>query len=469
MLSLEVNMTVAMLALAVTSVLTLAVLILMLPLRIPAGRSLIYLIAFSLPFLGAQYLIGDSKPIFPINLCLADVFVFPAAIYLLLQKFRLKAPMDLPLLWLFWLFFLWMLVSLYAGIYKYSLEVYRPSNMVQAVKFFILIIYFYVIVNLVRDADDLKGFVMAWGLSGGISAFLGIVGSLLYQIFGISTTLSRSFRAMGTFGNPNMYSGHILISFFLAFVYFKLGGKKWVFISLLIVYLVGLIMSASKGGMIAFLIAFIVFAILLPQYRIKSLAILTTFLLVCSGLFLITDTGTIYIERLMQVTDTQTFSARSRLFLWDASFEVWKDNPFLGVGRGKIGEVSSVKENEWQLHDRRTRRRLLQEEREENDYIVSHSTYISLLCETGIIGLFLFISIMATFLHRVIRSLVSLESSSGYYFIVACLGAALTGILVQGIVTNVENLRSLWCLAGLICVISDWILYDKTVFKELAW
>jgi O-antigen ligase len=251
------------------------------------------------------------------------------------------------------------------------------------------------------------------------------------------------------------------LSFFLTFIYFKLGGKRWIFITLVFIYISGLIMSGSKGGAIAFLIAFFTFAIIVPQYRVKSFAIIGLFLLVFSGYSFISgkygDTENVSSSaRLMQITDTQTFSARSRLFLWGAAFEVWTDNILVGIGRGKLGEVTRLKERAWQLHGTGPRIYPGQEKQKENDYVVSHSTYISFLSETGIIGLLLFISIMATVLYRAVRFLISLDSSSNYYIIMACLGAALTSILAQGIVTNVENYRSLWCLAGMIFAVSYW-------------
>jgi O-antigen ligase len=306
---------------------------------------------------------------------------------------------------------------------------------------------------------------MAWMLSGAIVALLGIIGSLLYQMYGIPVIFSDFYRAEGTYGDSNMYAGHMLMNFFLAFVYFRLGGKRWVFISLPLIYLVGLFMSSSKGGMFAFLVALTAFATIVPQYRVRSFAIIGTILLVFSGTSLISG-NLLNFERLSQITDTEDYSTQSRLALWRASYEVWNDNLLFGVGRGLFGKVSGAQEKLVQQIQNDTRRRHVKEVlRESGDYVVSHNTYLSFLCETGIIGFLLFIAIMATFFHRVVRSLVSLDSSSNSYIVMACLGAALTGIFVQGMSINIENFRSLWCLAGLIFAISNWTTYNKTVFK----
>jgi O-antigen ligase len=444
--------------LAVLTVITVSSLIFIKVKNIAINRLFLFLIVFSLPLLGAMFLSGGQSFFMPINISLADIFIPPAAIYLLYKKFSENRRIDLPLLWPFLLFFMWVSVSLYAGSYKYNFVVQNTSNLVMLVKFWILLFYFYIIKNLIREPQDYKIFVLAWLLSGTISGLLGITGSLAYQILGITNIFSLAFRAMGTFGNPNLFSIQMVMCFFLAFIYNNEGGNKWLFLGLLGIFFSALIMSASKGAMLGFFVSLAVFIILTPKYRVRSFAILIPLFVVFSVAILISDKGSVYIERLSQVTDSQSFSARSRMLLWKSAFEVWQKNPIFGVGRGYYGEVSDAYENRWQILDNRARRHQTHQDDGQGQHLVTHSTYLALLCETGIIGLILFLFIIGAIILRVFKSLNALESSSSNYIVLVCLGVALISTLVQGVVTNVENNRSLWCLAGAIFSVSDWVL-----------
>ena len=445
--------------LAVMSVFSVTALIFIKTKGISTRRLFIFMLTFGLPILPAKYILGSQMAI-PVNFSLADIFVVPAAFYLLFNKSRSEVQIDLPLLRLFFLYFLWLVISLYAGNYKFGLEVSIPSNLVTFIKFWLLIIYFYLFKNLVRNYDDLKDFLLASTLTGTLIALLGIGGALIYQVLGIPNMVSQAFRAMGTFGNPNMYSGYMLISFFLAFIYFELCGKRWQFYSLLAIFFLGLIMSASKGAMMGFVFAFITFAAL-SKYRVKAFAILLLLLIFASVAFLSSGKSSVYIDRLSQVGDTQTFSARSRILLWSSALKVWQKSILLGVGSGNYGKVSGVFDERWQLYGREYRTTLAQQGDQGADFVRVHSTYLSLLCETGIIGLLLFLTIIAFFFSRIVRSLLILDPSSSLHLTMVCLGAGMLGILAHSMVSNMENFRNMWCLAGVIYSVSDGALNPK--------
>jgi O-antigen ligase len=350
------------------------------------------------------------------------------------------------------------MLGLYAGGYKYNLDVRGVSIIVQLVKFMTLVFYFYVVRNLLREEGDIRTFVFWWMISAGITGLAGIVGAMAYQFLGISSSFSSEFRAMGTFGNANMYAGHMVLSLFLSVAYLELGGRKWLFAAFVPIYLVGLLLSASKGAMLGFLIAGVAFVVIVPKYRIKSMGIIIPGIIALSVTFVLSDKGSIYIERLSQVTDRQTFSQRSRLLLWSNAVDVWGKNPLVGVGRGNFGAVSNVYDERWTILDERARLRSVEEGEEGRDNVYVHSTYLAFLCETGAIGLALFLAIIGVFMSRVFKALMSLPPDSKYYAIIASLGAALTGVLTQGIVTNVENNRGMWCIAGVVFAASEWAL-----------
>jgi O-antigen ligase len=400
--------------------------------------------------------------IMPINLSLADICVLAAAFYLFIKKFRLEIQIDLPLLWLFVLYFLWVIIGLYAGIYKFNLQMSYLSFLIVIFKLWLLFIYFYVFINLVRNIDDLKVFLFASTIAGAINALLGIIGASAYQVFGIEGPFSIGFRATGTFGNANMFSAYMLISFFLTLIYFQLYRKRWEIFILLPVYILGLFLSASKGAMLAFLVCFITLLALSLRHHKKAFVIMILLLIVASLIIISSYNDSIYVNRFSTITSTQSFSARSRILLWDSAIKLWQKAPLMGVGTGNYAKISEVYNERWRLLQPQHRDILTQEGDEVADFIRVHSTYIALLCENGIIGLLLYLAFITFIFYRVVQSLITLDSTSIMYLTMICLGISLLGILMQAVVNNFENFRNMWCLTGVIYSASDFALNPKS-------
>jgi O-antigen ligase len=421
--------------------------------RIDPHRLFIVALVGALPLLSATAVSQAAKSVLAVNLCAAD-FVIPFAIaFLLLRRLYRADSLDLSLWWAFVLFFVWILVSMYIGINRYRLDPLAFSNFVTIAKFWALLAYFYVMLNLIRDLGDFRAFIYTWLWSEAAVALLGIGGSLLYVFFHIVTPFSAEFRGHGTFGNPNMFAGHMLVGFFLAFIYRILDGKRWLFVGFILVHFSAIVTSASKGGLVAFTLGFCVFIVLIPRHRLKLLAAGSAFAMLLVGSYFVSDTTKVYVDRILQLADPDANTYQARFTLWGEALGTWSDNFVFGVGRGNF---QLEEQEESQLGGSKMAKLGYEGFSKQQSEI--HSTFISLLCETGTIGFIIFIGIMALFILRLLQCLLFLDSTSPSYQIVVALLAAVLGMLGQGAVANVEEARGLWVLLGVVYASSGMIL-----------
>ncbi|MBC2713703.1 MAG: O-antigen ligase family protein [Desulfobacteraceae bacterium] len=434
--------------------------------HVPLNRLFIMPIVFCLPLLNATLLGTIFKSGSFVNISLSDIFLVPAFFYVCHDKFLRSRNFNLPMFWLFWIYFLWIILSLYVGTHKYDLQFFTLPNVVAVIKFPTLLAYFYVFEHFVKNDADLKTYVTAWGLSACIVAMMGIAGSLLYLFFRIDTPFAGHFRALGTFGNPNMFAGYMTMTFCLSFIYLALGGKRWLFMIIILLSVLSVVMAASKGAFIAFFCAFMVIGLLFPRFRFKFIVTGAAAMAVLISTFFLDSTIQIYSKRLFDIEGGIATSFDTRTYLWGESLKVWEENFLCGVGKDnlvkvltgateELGEISQGKNKDNSGKDTKVQ-------------LVSHSTYIGLLCEMGTIGLILFLALLAVFLARLISTIIMLNPYSNAYLIMVSMLAALVGVMTQGGVTNVEDSRSFWMLLGLIYSVSERIRsqeFDKTMLK----
>ncbi len=326
-------------------------------------------------------------------------------------------------------------------------------------KILIMMVYFYVIVNLIDSMDDLKVFLKAWTYTAPVIALIGIAGSLLFQLFHISNFASGGFRATSTLGNPNLFAGYIVLSFFITWSYLLIGGKRLHCFTFMLINLAGLALSSSKGGLLAFGTGAAVFFLLTPELRRKIVAVLATVLLmVVVTYFVSEDIRPTFDRFLFSISGTDAFSISEldkksslgrRVELWAESLEVWEDNILFGVGKGNSNLTASearVAQGNWE--DTLT-------DGSDVGGMVAHSIYISILSENGLIGFTIFMGIFLYFIITSLRGIFAGERGSLAVAVRVVLLAALCGILAQGSVTNNEDSRGLWLTFGLIWIVSN--------------
>jgi len=306
----------------------------------------------------------------------------------------------------------------------------RPLNgVVEVAKALSLWIYFYLVINFIEDRDDLRWAMRSWIASSGLVAATGVVGSLLYQVAGVETMFALQFRAQGTFEDSNLFAAHVGVSFFLTVFYWMLQERRerWPLL-LLPVQLAGILLSASRGSLMAVVLAMAGLAFFFCTTRVKwaigattMMALLLVLALPDRDSWLASNPIT---ARLTTTTvDLENPEAKQRRDLWEVAWNTWQANPWFGAGRGNYGLGAGG---------------------EAQAIGFAHNTYLGLLAETGIAG-------FATYLMVALGITIPLmlaANQSGHEK-ASLLLAALLVVALSGVTINIENYRGLWMLLAL--------------------
>lgn len=199
-------------------------------------------------------------------------------------------------------------------------------------------------------------------------------------------------------GGPNIF-GRNMGLLFIACLYFGLNNARFriVCAGLAGAALIGLIGSGSRGGLAAFLVGVLALFALDPASRRFVLTrplIILAFFAVGGAALLVADVGIIAeigTERIVEQTlEGGYLSMRDILFQW--AWDFWLEAPAFGNGLGSFALVTPLE--------------------------YPHNILMEFLCETGIVGLLLF---LALFLSSTARQFVSANPERGLLLAVVAL------------------------------------------------
>lgn len=318
------------------------------------------------------------------------IFIFTACtgISLILNKSgsqqKWRVPINLILLGLMLLAMVFSSVSAVV-----SREAAYHNNMV----IFKLLILILIIVNLV---DDLKKLNIAfWAIVAGCG---WLVKATLFHYF-----IEGAHRAnpMGGQGGGGNSLGTALVMT-LPFLFYKLtSGKKWErILSLLAIplWLVSIIAISSRGVFLGLLVVF--FLMVIVSKRKFAVTVLVLFAVI----FFFAQATPFFWGRMDKIVNYRgDASAETRLKLWKAGIQMYRDYPMAGVGPNNFRYLSPTYTG-------------LTFQSPEGGGFIAHNTYIELLAETGIQGLIFYVfAIFATLLGVMKIKKSSIKNSIAIY------------------------------------------------------
>lgn len=274
------------------------------------------------------------------------------------------------------------------------------------------------------DSERRARVVVRCYLAGALlAALLGT--AALFGSFPGSENLILNERARALFKDPNVY-GPFLVPIALILIEEilrprLLTGRRWLKLAGLLVLMLGLLFSYSRGAWVNFTIGATVMLLVMAVRRGGGRRALATVLVMSVGavgiIAAVSVTGSLDFlqERAQrQGYDTERFEAQRR------GIEFGEEH-LLGIGPGQFEVLAPV---------------------------VSHNTYVRTLGEQGVLGLFAFLSLI--FATLVIGGRNATLGRDTFGIGAAPLLGAWVGLAVESFFIDTLHWRNLWLVAGLI-------------------
>ena len=251
-----------------------------------------------------------------------------------------------------------------------------------------------------------------------------------------------------SFSSNTLDEAHILamgsMLILVAIIYY-IKERKYIFTLLytltLILAVSALVMTQGRGAWLGFIVA--LFVVLFFLFRNKKLFVIVTILLLLSGYGVINSKvleNNKYIKRIESITNTEATSPKIRLFLWESSIDMFKNNLPFGVGRDNASKYAleyMEKNHKYdEMKNKWDKAHLSQIASSGN----LHSMYFTSLAEEGILA-FPFIGMFLFILYRQFRYCIARERDLNFYLVVGTMGM-LVAFLVGGLTENVW--REIW-------------------------
>jgi len=288
--------------------------------------------------------------------------------------------------------------------------------------------HFYVLVNVLRNRSDLVLWMRAWVVAAAANGVIGIYGSLAFQWFALVTPYSLHFRARGLMHDCNAFGMYLTVSFFVGWALMMITKKRplWL-LGAMGVHMVGMVLTSSRGTMLAAAICFGLLWLVGTSFRFKmwSVGALVTAVIIVSFMpngaqVLASNPVT---ERLTTTTvNLGSHEAQQRRELWGQAAEDFLRSPVFGLGRGNYGQLKPFAPPE-------TRQ--------------AHNVYLGLLGEVGLVGAVTWAMLGLYFGWALLRRSPLLDNDSTWPAALMLL-CGMGVLALAGMTVNTENERTLW-------------------------
>lgn len=209
----------------------------------------------------------------------------------------------------------------------------------------------------------------------------------------------------------------------------------------LITLLTAVVFTASRGGFVG-LVAVLGGIWLFSRHRTRSLMLT----LMLAGIFYVAAPDS-YIQEIKSITDPSSATRVDRLYSWGQGWDMFVDNPILGVGSGNFPWRVHEYEVQSKTYDPFTMRSI--------GGRVAHSIYFTLLPELGLTGTLVYLSLLVTIFLR-LRRIMALGNPDHdppaevqeQALLARAVLVALLGYLVTGVFLSVLYYPHLWYHLG---------------------
>ena len=311
------------------------------------------------------------------------------AIFTIKFLLNLNNNLKIPLIILIWIpFFVWTLpIGLFVALEKMRILVFWKNYFAG---FFSLMLVYYAIENKTHLRSLIIGLVV-WGFILALIEF-----NILMQIGGFSS------GAVGLYFKKNLFAvswgrSNYLASFFVliipltfGYLFFTKSKKLKLFFSITLVFMfLGIILTLSRGGLLALILALsLLFA---RTLRARSLIPFITVLLIIVTIILLNPLTYVIAEGMSSLETAG--SVYSRLNFYEDTWNAFLKHPLTGVGFGNLSFYSTF---------------ILAKDASSS----AHNIILGMLGEAGLIGGIFFFSILGVVIVKVFKDYRNEEDHS---------------------------------------------------------
>lgn len=246
------------------------------------------------------------------------------------------------------------------------------------------------------------------------------------------------YRAGDSVGDGNYFStsAALVLPFVFLMIFHtkKLLGKLY-FLGCLLISLVAIMLTGSRGGALAIAVSFL-YVIWHSSHRVRNFTLIGVLAL---PLLILVPVSPLY--RFLHPKEHGLNTEKTRLWAWEAGMKMFETHPFFGVGLGNFKLLMPVYAAPGV------------------DFkSVAHNTYIEYLAELGPIGLLLFLGIAYCSFSSLRRVRIRTRSTgppSVLYLVALSLEAGLLGYLVGALFLSAEYEKLYWMVIFLSACLPD--------------
>jgi O-antigen ligase len=318
---------------------------------------------------------------------------------------------------------------------------YTVPHLKILVSYILLVIMYFLVVYVVRSEDVLRKVVITLIIVTFLICIL-----VVYQYFTGQNKLFSPFTGYvegRTYGvaDPNYTAAFIITVLPLMVGMFFYTNSKWfkvVYLLQISLATFSITTTASRGGMIAVIVAFVTsLLVFIPprkfnlanmgaNYRRRVVALATGLVIVTVGLST-QFAPKIFWERAGLLTEDIQDRKSSRIEIWQDYLNDWKSSPWVGLGPGYISVYTDQGLEE------------------------PHNTLLNFLVQTGLLGT---VAIMCAILLSIVGALrarkkISAEGKLGMYWLSSAVVASLIAFLAGAFFLSSASHKEFWLLLGL--------------------
>ncbi|MBO5305150.1 MAG: O-antigen ligase family protein [Clostridia bacterium] len=357
------------------------------------------------------------------------------------RSFRMRL-MDYPVLLLSVVYFL-------GGVFSKG----GVQSFYSALMYIVLLSGYFLVFNLIRTRQWIRRCVVMGVLSGAVACLVGIVqiftGTLNSSWLDTSMFSGIGTRIVSSFDNPNVFAEYLLlmIPFALAGL-LKKGNKvhKLFYGTSLLVMLVCLVFTWSRGAWLGFLVSMLVFFVIFSK---RSIVGLLGVIVVSPLLSWLVPSAVS--SRFLSIGNLADSSTSYRISAWHGIVELLHQTKWSGIGVGSAAFEATYPSVA--LAGTQTIKH-------------AHSIYLQLLAELGIPGLLVFLLTVFLFVQSCFEYFLKVKNQEERVFVIAGV-AAVAAMLVMGVTDHIwYSYRIFLAFWTLVALVNSSIQYGFSVFDR---